>query len=137
MAFADSPQFGVWLNMHPRLGLDPRLDDTRELTLVDAVTGACLAMRRADFERVGGWDERYLIGDFEDSDLCLKLLAQGLRAAYLPTVQLTHLERQTVAQVSGKAFRQLVTLYNAAIHKTRWDEVIRKLVATSAAKVGT
>jgi len=43
---------------------------------VPAVTGACLAIRRADFEAVGGFDEGFLNGG-EDVDLCFKVAALG------------------------------------------------------------
>jgi hypothetical protein len=43
---------------------------------VSAVTGACLAIRKADFEAVGGFDEGFLNGG-EDVDLCFKIAALG------------------------------------------------------------
>jgi GT2 family glycosyltransferase len=43
---------------------------------VPAVTGACLAIRKADFEAVGGFDEGFLNGG-EDVDLCFKIAALG------------------------------------------------------------
>ena len=91
-----------------------------------AITGACLAMRRVDFDRVGGWDTSYLIGYFEDSDLCLKLQAAGLDVAYLPTVQLTHLERQSFKLLGPDEFRTRVVIYNAVRHQTRWGAFIEQ-----------
>ena len=43
---------------------------------VPAVTGACLAIRKCDFEAVGGFDETFLNGG-EDVDLCFKIAALG------------------------------------------------------------
>ena len=94
----------------------------RELTRVPAVTGACLAMRRADFDRVGGWHTGYLIGDFEDSDLCLTLREAGLEIAYEPRVELIHLERQSFQSIASGDLRLRVTLVNAVIHEHRWRE---------------
>lgn len=45
------------------------------LVVQPAVTGAFFAMRRADFEAVGGFDEGYSYG-LEDVDLCFKVKAQ-------------------------------------------------------------
>lgn len=113
-----------WFNHHPYMGLDPMLDPHKELTIVPAITGACLAMRRIDFDSVNGWDTGYLIGDFEDSDLCLKLRSLGLQAAYLPTVQLTHLERQSFRMLGQEGFRRYATYLNAVRHQTRWGHLL-------------
>jgi GT2 family glycosyltransferase len=124
MDFQQRDELGIWVNHHPNMGLDPSLDPHTKLTLVPAVTGACLTLRRSDFDRVGGWDTGYLIGDFEDSDLCLKLRAQGQHVAYLPTVQLTHLERQSFKLLGDDEFRTRVVVYNAVRHQNRWRALI-------------
>jgi GT2 family glycosyltransferase len=124
MDFLQRDELGIWVNHHPHMGMDPSLDPHTGLTLVPAVTGACLTLRRSDFDRVGGWDTGYLIGDFEDSDLCLKLRAQGLHIAYLPTAQLTHLERQSFKLLGEDEFRTRVVIYNAVRHQNRWRSMI-------------
>jgi GT2 family glycosyltransferase len=120
MEFLRREDLGIWVNHHPYMGLDPSLDPRRELTLVPAVTGACLLMRRSQFEEIGGWDTGYLIGDFEDSDLCLKLRSAGYPVAYMPSVQLTHLERQSFKLLGAGDFRTRVVIYNAVRHQQRW-----------------
>jgi GT2 family glycosyltransferase len=124
MEFQRREEFGIWVNHHPRMGLDPVLDPHIRLTSVPAVTGACLAVRRTDLACVGGWDTGYLVGDFEDSDLCLKLREAGLQIAYLPDVQLTHLERQSFKLLGHDEFRQRVVIYNAVRHQSRWKTLI-------------
>jgi len=123
MTFEWHEELGVWINHHPCQGLDPILDPHASLTCVPAITGACLALRREEFERVGGWDSGYLIGDFEDSDLCLKLHSEGLQIAYLPSVQLTHLERQSFRMIGNDDFRTRVLVYNAVRHQDRWPSI--------------
>jgi GT2 family glycosyltransferase len=132
MEFIRRDELGVWVNHHPRMGLDPSLDPQRELTVLPSITGACLAMRRADFDRVGGWDTGYLIGDFEDSDLCLKLRDAGLHVAYMPNVQLTHLERQSFKLLGQDEFRTRVVIYNAVRHQTRWAKLIEASTLAAA-----
>jgi GT2 family glycosyltransferase len=56
-----------------------------------AVTGACMAVRRDLFEAVGGFDEAYWNGN-EDVDLCFELGSRGHRVAYEPTSVLIHHE---------------------------------------------
>jgi GT2 family glycosyltransferase/glycosyltransferase involved in cell wall biosynthesis len=43
------------------------------------LVGFCLAVRADTFAAVEGFDEEYLIGGFEDDDLCMKLRTAGLR----------------------------------------------------------
>ena len=59
-----------------------------------AVTGACMLMRRAVFEQLGGLDERYEVG-FSDIALCLAAVAAGLRVVYTPYARLLHHEGGT------------------------------------------
>ena len=61
-----------------------------------AVTAACLMMRRAAFEQVGGFDEAFAVG-FNDTDLCLRLRAAGLRVLYDGHTVLRHHESATRA----------------------------------------
>ena len=132
MAFVRREDLGVWVNDHPQMGLDPCLDPFVAATKVPAVTGACLAMRRKDFDKVGGWDTGYLIGDFEDSDLCLKLRNTGLDIVYLPTVQLTHLERQSFKDLGSGDYRTRVVIYNALRHQRKWERLISLPFKSSA-----
>lgn len=56
-----------------------------------AVTGACMLVRRDVFEQVGGFDESY-VNDCEDVDLCFKIKRQGWRVVYTPKSVLVHFE---------------------------------------------
>ncbi len=55
------------------------------------LTGACLMMKKSVFEEVGGWDEDFVV-EFNDFDLCLKLVNAGYNNVYLPHVSLYHYE---------------------------------------------
>lgn len=132
MAFVRREELGVWINHHPLMGCPVELDPHASLARVPAVTGACMAMRRTTLEAVGGWDTGYLVGDFEDSDLCFKVRAAGLEIGYLPTVTLTHLERQSFKQVGQGDFRQRVVVFNAARHQQRWGDQIQALSVAGA-----
>lgn len=69
-----------------------------ELTMVRnvaAVTGACLAMRRAVYDEVGGIEEAGLTVTWSDVDLCLRIKAAGYRVICTPFAPLLHLELAT------------------------------------------
>lgn len=59
---------------------------------VDWTVGACLLLRRAAFDAVGGFDERYFLY-FEDVDLCVCMARGGFRVRYDPTVTVAHRHR--------------------------------------------
>jgi ADP-heptose:LPS heptosyltransferase/GT2 family glycosyltransferase len=58
---------------------------------VAAVTGACMMVRRATFEALGGFDEAHGVIN-NDLDLCLRLGAAGLRVVFTPDASLIHHE---------------------------------------------
>lgn len=60
-----------------------------------AVTGACLAVRRDLYFRVGGLDEENLRVAFSDVDFCLKLREKGFRCVYAPNAVLYHHESKS------------------------------------------
>lgn len=57
-----------------------------------AVTGAFIAISRADFTAAGAFDERGLAIDFADVDLCLRLRQRGRIVAYCGAITLLHHE---------------------------------------------
>jgi GT2 family glycosyltransferase len=59
-----------------------------------AVTGACLMMRKAVFDQIGGFDENYSLA-FNDVGLCLRLRRAGYRVVYTPFASLIHHESST------------------------------------------
>lgn len=73
---------------------------------LSAVTGACMLVPRAAFERVGGFDEGFEIA-FGDVDLCLRLRAAGFRVVYTPHARLRHHEGATRANVITPADQYL------------------------------
>jgi GT2 family glycosyltransferase/glycosyltransferase involved in cell wall biosynthesis len=59
---------------------------------VDYCSGACLLVRRALWEELGGFDERFAPAYYEDADLCFALRARGSRVVYEPRARVVHLE---------------------------------------------
>jgi GT2 family glycosyltransferase len=113
------------LNDHPGKGLPP--DRRTEPYPVQAATGACLMMPTALYREVGGLDQGYIVGDFEDSDLCMKLRSIGRSIWCVPSSVLYHLERQSLASIGEASLRQYLTLYNAWRHQERWAPAIEAL----------
>jgi len=65
-----------------------------EKRTMQAVTGACMLIRRALFNDLHGFDEGYRNG-FEDVDLCLRAAALGSRIIYQPASVVIHHAEQS------------------------------------------
>lgn len=92
---------------------------------VPAVSGAFLSIDRAWFEQLGGFAEEYVLGHYEDADLCLRSLQAGV-VPWLQDVRMWHLESQgspRSPQLAGAA------LANRALFSRRWRGVIAERLA--------
>jgi GT2 family glycosyltransferase len=69
----------------------PAVNRPRDVT---AATGACLLVRRLDFDELGGFDTAFH-NAYEDVDLCLRLGELGRRIRYCPRSVVVHLESVT------------------------------------------
>ena len=129
MRFEPMPEFAGWLfPRHERKGW--RRPGEGGLRRCLAITGACLVISRAVLEELGGLDESFVIGDFEDADLCMRLARQGLACAVDLDVSLYHLERQSQAGPEER-WRMNLTLYNAWVHERRWGAMLRQQMVAS------
>ena len=61
---------------------------------LQAVTGACLFIRKEIFKMVNGFDEQYING-WEDMDICFKVRQAGYKVLYTGEVEIYHLESQS------------------------------------------
>jgi len=124
--FFDRPEGAeVWSNEHFFKGLAGSLPAANVARPVPAVTGACLMISRDLYEQMGGLRGIYVQGDYEDSDLCLRLLEVGRESWYLPSVHLYHLEAQSYPNEA----RRVASAYNAWVHTAHWDERIATVMA--------
>lgn len=90
-----------------------------------AVTGAFLAMRRGDFETVGGFDERYSYG-LEDVDLCLKVGRDlGLDVICANDIAIVHHRGHSRQASSHTALR---TRKNNEVFTNRWGAYLRRMI---------
>lgn len=73
-----------------RAGLNsPR--QTAPVNLEGGVLWSCnFAIRRAGFEQLGGFDERYPYAHMEDADLRVRLLKAGYMIRFVPTAEIDH-----------------------------------------------
>lgn len=85
------PGFSASHAFDDRLHGDPGYGDLlRVASEPSAVTGACLLVRKGAYTSVGGMDEVHFPVNFNDVDLCLKLLARGGSVVLTPHLDAVH-----------------------------------------------
>jgi GT2 family glycosyltransferase len=116
------------LNDHPNKGWPVSLSkNSAKVADCPLLTAACIAISKSLFEEVGGFDPAYVLGDFEDSDLCLKVLEAGKRNVICRDIELNHLERQSQNLVAAGDWKHKLTIYNAIIYNRRWSQKLNEL----------
>lgn len=58
-------------------------------TEVEAISGACMAIRKRDFEFINGFSENYFMYG-EDLDLCARIRKAGLKVVHCPMSRVVH-----------------------------------------------
>lgn len=79
----------------------------------------CVAMRRDTFERVGGMDESFGVGFFEDDDYCRRVEQAGLRVACAEDVFVHHHLSASFDALGSERKRALFEA-NKAIYEAKW-----------------
>jgi GT2 family glycosyltransferase len=112
---------GQMLWDHPSnygVGADP--SDSRVLSKCErfALTGALLCVDKEVFNKVDGFDERYVWGT-EDIDLCLKIKAAGKKTVYCPESVAIHCESATLKMNPISKPEN-----NCLLYRKKWDPML-------------
>jgi GT2 family glycosyltransferase len=103
---------------------------TRRRQYPDWVSGACLLVRRADAEAVGGLDERFFMYT-EDVDFCAAVRARGRKVLFAPEVEVVHLRGRSAASAptaTKAAYRRSqIAFYEK--HHPAWAPILRLYLA--------
>jgi O-antigen biosynthesis protein len=78
---------------------DPRAMFMRD---VDYCSGIYLLLKREQFLDLGGLDEIFVPAYYEETDLCMKLRARGLRVVYFPSIVVEHFEFGSQSSRAGR-----------------------------------
>jgi N-acetylglucosaminyl-diphospho-decaprenol L-rhamnosyltransferase len=76
------PEWNIW-------GMRALYEEGNKLSQVEAISGACMLVKREVAERVGGFTTDYFMYA-EDVDLCVKITEAGWKIFYVPDAMIVH-----------------------------------------------
>jgi N-acetylglucosaminyl-diphospho-decaprenol L-rhamnosyltransferase len=76
------PRLSLW-------GMEPLFNNHESPNEVEAVSGACLMIKREVFQKVSKFSNDYFMFS-EDIDICYKVCQAGLKTYYIPTATIIH-----------------------------------------------
>lgn len=136
--FRGAPQVGLVGPVTNNIGNEARIDihyaDMRQMIEAAALhtrahPGAsfalptvaffCVAMPRSTYERVGGLDERFGMGFFEDDDYCRRVEAIGLQIRCAEDVFIHH-HLSASFDAIGMEAKQALFVKNKALYEAKW-----------------
>ena len=82
---------------------------------LNAITGACMLIRKTVWDQLDGFDIGYIGGNFEDVDLCWRARELGWKVIYQPEATLYHYEHG-----SGMEMVELHSARNCQRCRTLW-----------------
>jgi GT2 family glycosyltransferase len=94
-------------------GMKPLWEENEAAQEVDAVSGACLMVKRPVFESVGMFSTDYFMYS-EDIDLCLKVRKAGWKTYYVPRAVVVHHGGASSSQTAENTFSAVMML------ESRW-----------------
>lgn len=86
---------------------------------LDRLVGFCLLIRKTVVDRIGGLDERFGIGNFEDDDYCRRARQAGFRTVVAADSFVHHFGHRTF-QATGVDFQKLL-VENERKYREKWD----------------
>ena len=105
--------------------------------LYQALTAACILIRKSAFKKAGGFDEKYWNG-YEDVDLCFKLQEQGGILVYQPASVVIHHESRSGPERFAKARDNIARLHKNWLGKIKPDFILNEdgaVTSTDAGKI--
>jgi len=106
-------------------GDDPHKPEYNYLREVDYCSGACLAVDRALFDQIGGFDVRFAPAYCEDTDFAFAVRAAGRKVYYQPLATIVHFEGATSGtDLSSGAKRYQVV--NQGTFLAKWADELKR-----------
>lgn len=94
---------------------------------VDFVPGCCFLVKKSDWDKLGGFDERFVPAYYEETDLCFRLKYElGYKIMYQPKSEMIHFHKITysreMAQLMQINRKKFVDKWKAVLSSSKFDK---------------
>ncbi len=119
---------GLLVIDHPGKGFPPP-EDSDNIIVVPAVPGALLLISKSKFESVAGFDEDYLVCDYEDVDLCMKVRASGKQIGLIQQGGCYQVSSDSSVTLGDLSLAGIVLYLNCLTFNRKWAVEIGQEIA--------
>ena len=102
---------------------DPNKPEYNFIREVDYCSGAALIVKKHIFEELGGFDERFKPGYYEDTDLCFSIREKGYKVLYQPKSIIIHFEGVTSGTDVNKGVKSYQEINKSKFY-AKWKDVL-------------
>lgn len=78
------------------------------VTITDRVIGFCMLIKRKVIEKIGGFDPRFGLGNFEDDDFCRRAIIAGFKVAITDFVFVHHFRNVSFNLMGSRQYKELL-----------------------------
>ena len=104
-------------------GDDPNKPEYNYVREVDYCSGACIAVDRALFHEIGGFDVRFAPAYCEDADLAFAVRRAGRKVYYQPLAKVVHFEGSTSGTDVAAGVKRHQVLNQSAL-RAKWENAL-------------
>ena len=124
-----------WIPKSPLWGMAPLFSESENSVEVDAVSGACLMIKRSIFKDIGMFSQEYFMYS-EDIDLCYKVKQKGLKIYHIPKASVIHHGGTSSSKSNANSFSDVMVLESRFrfFQKTqsKWYAILYRVAMCSA-----
>ncbi len=103
---------------------DPSCSEFNYVKECDYITGAAMLVRRDLFEKIGGFDERFVPAYCEDSDLAFSIRKMGFKVMYQPKSVIIHFEGRSNGKSTENGLKQYQIENTGKLYE-KWKDTLR------------
>ncbi len=113
--------------VNPRFEIKKKISRDAAFIEIDFCRGYCVLIKREVLEKIGGLDESYGLGYYDDDDLSVRAIRAGYRCVRANNVFVEHLGDATFSELFKDEHRRELHEKNKALFYSKWGKRMKLL----------